>query len=39
MGSGSGDLAVGLVLVLVGVWLFARTWFGGLPRTIAKGVF
>lgn len=29
-------MAAGLVLLLLGVWLFTRTWWGGLPRAIAE---
>jgi hypothetical protein len=34
----SDDLAVGLVLLLAGIWLFARVWWGALVPQIAKGV-
>lgn len=32
------NLAIGLVLVLLGAFVFVRTWWGGLPRAI-WGVF
>ena len=32
------DLAPGLLIVLLGVWLFVRVWWGGLAVQIAKGV-
>lgn len=34
----SGNVSAGILLVVLAVWLFARTWFGGLPRQIAKGI-
>jgi hypothetical protein len=34
----SGDLASGLLFLIVGLWLLVRTWAGGLPRAIARGV-
>lgn len=36
--NGRGDLAGGLVLILLGVWLFTRTWWGHLPAKIAEKV-
>lgn len=33
----TGSLAAGLLMLILGVWLFTRTWFGGLPHAIAKG--
>ncbi len=35
----TGDLATGLLFLILGVWLMVRTWAGGLPRAIARGVF
>lgn len=32
--SDTDNLAIGLVLALAGVWLFTRTWWGGLPGAI-----
>jgi hypothetical protein len=34
----TGNLAVGLLLLILGVWLAVRTWAGGLPRLIARQV-
>lgn len=34
----SDDLAIGLVLVLFGAWLFARVWWGGLAVQVARAV-
>jgi len=34
----SGDLATGLLFLILGTWLMVRTWWGGLPRAIARGV-
>lgn len=31
-------MAAGLLMLLVAVWLFVRTFWGGLPRAIAAGV-
>jgi len=31
-------MAAGLLLVIVGVWLFTRTFWGGLPRLVVKGL-
>lgn len=32
-------MAVAVLLVLLGVWLFVRTWWGSLPKTIVSSVF
>jgi ABC-type nickel/cobalt efflux system permease component RcnA len=34
----SGNLASGLLLLLLGVWLFVRVWWGGLARRVAAAV-
>lgn len=34
----TGGLAAGLLLLLLGVWLFVRTWWGGLATAIARKV-
>ena len=31
-------MAAGLVMLIVALWLFVRTWWGHLPHTIAKAV-
>jgi hypothetical protein len=31
-------MAAGTLLLIVGVWLFVRVWFGGLARKLAGGV-
>jgi hypothetical protein len=31
-------MAAGLVLMLLAVWLFVRTWWGGLPHRLAGAV-
>lgn len=31
-------MAAGFVMILLGVWLFVRTWWGGLPHTLAQAV-
>lgn len=31
-------MASGLLMLLVAVWIFVRTFWGGLPRRIAEGV-
>ena len=36
--NGSGSLAAGLLLLLLGVWLFVRTWWGGLATSITARV-
>ena len=34
----TGELATGILFLLLGVWLIIRTWAGGLPRGIARQV-
>jgi hypothetical protein len=31
-------VAGGLLLALLGVWIFVRTWWGGLPHTLTAAV-
>lgn len=31
-------MAGGLLMVLLAVWIFVRTWWGGLPHTLAQAV-
>lgn len=32
------NLATGIVLFLLGLWLVLRTWFGGLANRLVQGV-
>lgn len=36
--NGGNDLAGGLLLMIAAAWLFARTWWGGLPHLLARRV-